>query len=205
MKYVCFKSTPFLQSRFGKCYSCLLLLEGFLFPVLRRNAEHLSGKAPPPRVAGQSWTPPGPRPRPPWAGPGSFAGCPRRSWARRWSRCSWPGAILGGGNSSSAQICARRCWRSPLTTRYWPDLLSLVDPGDEAEGSGEYSGPRVWFRRREPRARLTLSAEAPGARPPGPLAGGSLPAVSPSPCRIHEPCALSAPSPTSAPFLSVSP
>lgn len=64
MKYVCFKSTPFLQSRFGKCYSCLLLAEGFLFPVLRRDVEHLSGKAPPPRVAGQSWTPPGPRPRP---------------------------------------------------------------------------------------------------------------------------------------------
>lgn len=55
--------------------------------------------------------------------PGSLERCPGLPWVRRWSLCSGPGAILGAGSSSSAPICARRCWRNPLMTRY------LLTPG----------------------------------------------------------------------------
>lgn len=137
MKYVSFKSTYFLQPRFDKPCSCVLLVLGFLFPLLRRDAGTSQERPLPPCVAGQSRTPSAPsRPRPPWPGPWSFVRRPLPPWARRWSRCSWPGAILGAGSSSSAQICARRCWRSPLMTRYQPDPVSPVDSSERQRALG---------------------------------------------------------------------
>lgn len=69
-----------------------------------------------------------PGPRPPQAGFGHrtfelVERSPGPPWAQRWSHCSGPGAILDAGSSSSAPIYARRCWRSPLMTRY------LLAPG----------------------------------------------------------------------------
>lgn len=123
-------------------------------------------------------------PRPPWVRPWSFAGRPPPPWAGRWIRCYWPGAILGAGSSSSARICARRCWRSPLMTRYRPDPISpwilamkqkaLGDP--QALGGGLLSG-RL-------RARLPVrSAQAPRARPLEPWPMDSCPRRTRDPTR----------------------
>ena len=94
--------------------------------------------------------PPEPRPR------------ARRAWT--WSRSSWPGATSGAGGSSSAPICARRCWRSPLVTRYRPDPAGTAGLGKRAPGA-----PRVPTGRGQQgggrRARVTLwSARTRGAQ-----------------------------------------
>lgn len=81
-------------------------------------------------------------PRPPRTRRWSFAARPPPPpWARRWSRCSWPGAILGAGSSSSAPICARRCWRSPLMTRYRPDPSALLIPAIRLRALGDVPVP----------------------------------------------------------------
>lgn len=128
---------------YGKPHGWVLFTVVFLFPALRRDEGSSPVRPLSLRVAGQSWTPPAPGSPPSWVGPRSFAGSPRPPWAARWSHCSLPGAILGAGNFSSAPICARRCWRSPLWTRYQPDPISPVDPGDEAEGPRGSPGPGV--------------------------------------------------------------
>lgn len=105
-------------------------------------------------------------PHPPW--PLAPAPVPRpRPRARRawtWSRSSWPGATSGAGGSSSAPICARRCWRSPLVTRYRPDPAGTAGLGKRAPGA-----PRVPTGRGQQgggrRARVTLwSARTRGAQ-----------------------------------------
>lgn len=175
---------------------------GFLFPVLRRDAGTSQARPLPPRVAGQSWTPLAPRPRPPRPRPRSFAGRPRPPWARRWSRCSWPGAILGAGSSSSAPICARRCWRSPLMTRYRPDPVSPVDPGERQRALGGPGAAPWGLRGERPGAKLIVwSAQASGARSPRAVTGTSPPAASPRPHGTPECCARTAPSSNfSSPF-----
>lgn len=109
-------------------------LSGFPVPCFQARCGHLLSQAPPLRVARQSPPPPACSPLPDHAlpGPGSghrtsgfLEGCPGPPWAQRWSHCSTPGAILDAGSSSSAPIYARRCWRSPLMTRYLPAAGSL--------------------------------------------------------------------------------
>lgn len=137
-----FESTQVLQPRFGKPCSWVRLVVGFYFLLSgvmraplrqgpRRGAlRGRAGRLPLPAPAL-----PGPRP--------PFAGNTPPPWARRWSRCSWPGATLGAGSSSSAPICARRCWRSPLMTRYRPAPRQPCWSRREGEGTGESPGRRV--------------------------------------------------------------
>lgn len=156
------------------------LTAAFLYPVFRRAAD-TTAQAPLLRVAPQSRTPPARRSRtPPFPGSvnrtfGLLERCPGSPWAQRWSHCSEPGAILDAGSSSSAPIYARRCWRSPLMTRYLTALgnlwILLLRPWLWGIPLSPGGGPGGGLKMRLP----VWSAKAPGARLFGIVDGESLP------------------------------